>query len=616
MSIAHKLSKMTWIMCICCTLLIARERDTLKVYPFDPVVVTGTRLEIPKREIPLSISIVSQRTVQEQKHVPLLDLVSESVPGLFVTQRSNIGYGVASGSAGQISIRGMGSFPNTQVLVLIDGRPDIMGLFGHPLGDAYFLHDVDRIEVVRGPASLLYGSNAMGGAINIITNHRHEPGFHVQLPLRFGSWGTKQGYIRNTYQSDHWGYLLSAGYRDSDGFREDAEDSYLSRSANLEAHLDLSQSLRILINSYFSDLDLNDPGRLQDAYQDNWYDIQRYGGDISAVYQSGIWRTDLKLHTNYGIHAVYDGYESKDYTTGITLNQTVQVSPTTRFLAGVDWRSYGGKALIKGVWNDQTVNEQSLLASLHQQLFGWIILDGGLRYSRHTVAGEYWTPAAGLLARLPYDIRIRLNYAHGYRYPTINELYLFMPSTTELEAEVSRNLELSLEKQFAQLLTSTLTVYRTQAENLIQKTGPPPLYQNTGEVEIIGVEWEGQLYLPPHVSLQWGLSTQRHSRTIAASPGEKLDLSLRYQFTPALNTTLQLQWINNLYSVEDPYAYTPPVYRKLEPYVLLHLRGNLNLHKNLDLYAAVENLLDTDYQTMYGFPMPGRSFTVGITAAY
>ncbi|MBU4444790.1 Plug domain-containing protein, partial [bacterium] len=98
-----------------------RFLDTLKVFPFDPVVVTGTRIETPKKDLPVTLSIISSTVIDEQNYKPLLDLVSENVPGLFVTQRTNIGYGVASGSAGQISIRGIGGFPNTQVAVLIDG---------------------------------------------------------------------------------------------------------------------------------------------------------------------------------------------------------------------------------------------------------------------------------------------------------------------------------------------------------------------------------------------------------------------------------------------------------------------------------------------------------------
>ncbi|MCK7460836.1 MAG: TonB-dependent receptor plug domain-containing protein [Sphingobacterium sp.] len=86
------------------------------------------------------------------------------------------GFGVADGAAGKISIRGIGGSPNTQVLVLIDGHPQYMGLFGHPLPDAYVASDAEKVEVVRGPASILYGTNAMGGVVNIITRQQSQDG--------------------------------------------------------------------------------------------------------------------------------------------------------------------------------------------------------------------------------------------------------------------------------------------------------------------------------------------------------------------------------------------------------------------------------------------------------
>ena len=269
-------------------------RDTLKVFPFDPVVVTGTRIKSPKVDIPLSISIIPERVIEEQNHIPLLDLVSQNVPGLFVTRRTNIGYGVASGSAGQISIRGIGSFPNTQVLVLIDGRPDIMGMFGHPLGDAYFLHDVEKIEVVRGPASLLYGSNAMGGAINIIPKHSRKRGFHINIPLRYGSFNSKYAAINHSFDRESLGYSVSLGSRNSDGFRTDGNDSYRSESGNFEFHSNLSENFTVLINSYLSNLKVYDPGRTDNPYTDNWYDIKRRGGDITLKHETGKFFGDIK----------------------------------------------------------------------------------------------------------------------------------------------------------------------------------------------------------------------------------------------------------------------------------------------------------------------------------
>lgn len=129
----------------------------------DEVVVTGTMPKVNLRSVPMSISVVTERQIQNRLEPSLLPLLTEEVPGLFITRRGVMGYGVAGGAAGGMSIRGIGGMPTSGVLILIDGHPQYMGLMGHPLADSYQSMITERVEVVRGPASVLYGSNAMGG---------------------------------------------------------------------------------------------------------------------------------------------------------------------------------------------------------------------------------------------------------------------------------------------------------------------------------------------------------------------------------------------------------------------------------------------------------------------
>ena len=148
--------------------------DTIKI---DEVVVTGSRVEVARRNVPLTVSTVDRTQIERSNESALFPVLSRRIPGMFVTERGVTGFGVGNGSAGQVSLRGVGgTAPNTQVLVLIDGHPQFQGLFGHPLPDAYVSSDVEKVEVIRGPASILYGSNAMGGVINIITREQQQDG--------------------------------------------------------------------------------------------------------------------------------------------------------------------------------------------------------------------------------------------------------------------------------------------------------------------------------------------------------------------------------------------------------------------------------------------------------
>ena len=150
------------------------------------VVVTGTRVPVPRDVIPVPITVVHRSTIEQDEATALLPVLMQQVPGLFVTSRGVAGYGVSGGSAGGINMRGF-SGGSGQVLILIDGHPQYAPVYGHHVADAYIASDAERVEVSRGAASILYGSNAMGGAINIITRQATEDGNALSARLMGGS---------------------------------------------------------------------------------------------------------------------------------------------------------------------------------------------------------------------------------------------------------------------------------------------------------------------------------------------------------------------------------------------------------------------------------------------
>lgn len=142
-----------------------QNRDTLdtgKVYKIDEVVVTGTRSETDVRHLSQTVSVVGRTKISQAMQPSLLPVLTEQIPGLFVTSRGVMGYGVSGGAAGSISLRGL-SGGAARLMVMIDGHPQYAGIFGHPIADAYQSFLAERVEVLRGPASVLYGSNAMAG---------------------------------------------------------------------------------------------------------------------------------------------------------------------------------------------------------------------------------------------------------------------------------------------------------------------------------------------------------------------------------------------------------------------------------------------------------------------
>ena len=160
----------------------AAERvDSSRVYGLQDVVVTGSNQATSHNLLPYTVSVISSQQLESSGKTQLLSAISGEVPSLFVSQRNIFGFGVSSGGSGGIKIRGVGGSPTNSILMMVDGQPQFVGLFSHPVADFYETEYVDHVEVLRGPGSVLYGSNAMGGVINVITKRAQQDGVHTVL---------------------------------------------------------------------------------------------------------------------------------------------------------------------------------------------------------------------------------------------------------------------------------------------------------------------------------------------------------------------------------------------------------------------------------------------------
>ena len=129
-----------------------------------PDVVAAAPAKTNVTLLPLNTNIVTEEVIDKSAETSLLPILVNKVPGLFVTERGFAGYGASGGSAGTVNIRGVGQ--GNKVLFLVDGQPQWAGVFGHAMPDTYVTNGVERVEIVKGPSSLIYGSNAMGGSVN------------------------------------------------------------------------------------------------------------------------------------------------------------------------------------------------------------------------------------------------------------------------------------------------------------------------------------------------------------------------------------------------------------------------------------------------------------------
>ena len=193
--------------------------DTARAHSLSEVVVTGSNHATPTQLLPYTVSVVSRQAIEATGKTQLLAALTGQVPSLFVSQRNIFGFGVSNGGSGAIKIRGVGGSPTSAVLMMVDGQPQFAGLFSHPVADFYESEYVDHVEVLRGPGTVLYGSNAMGGVINVITRQPSRQGLHGTLSSQYGSHNTWQNSLSAMLRQGRWSALFSVGYDRTDGLQ-------------------------------------------------------------------------------------------------------------------------------------------------------------------------------------------------------------------------------------------------------------------------------------------------------------------------------------------------------------------------------------------------------------
>ena len=608
------------------------SHDTLsltnQIHQIDEVVVTGARQETDVRHLSQTVSVVGRAEIEHSLQPSLLPVLTEQVPGLFVTSRGVMGYGVSNGAAGSISLRGL-SGGTARLMVLIDGHPQYAGIFGHPIADAYQSFLAERVEVLRGPASELYGSNAMSGVINIVTRKMQEDGVNTHLHAGCGSYNTLETELTNRVRKGRFSSVVSGSYNRTNGHRADMGFEQYGGYAKLGYEMTDHWNVRGDVN--VTHFNASYPGPVSAPLFDGDQRITR--GMTSLALENRYEKTSggLSFFYNWGDHWINNGYtpsagespqearfNSHDYMTGISLYQSTQFFPGNRITLGFDWFRYGGRAWNEyvsgekvGTTSDLVDKEEDELAGyidLRQDFCSWLTFNAGLRVDHHSRVGTEWVPQAGLAFHLPQAMELKASVSKGFRYPILREMYMFPPQNPNLQPESMWNYELAFSQRLIEgWLYYGVNLFYINAKNLIQ-TLPNPhgsgmLNQNTGKIENTGVELQAAYRINRAWSVDGNYSYLHMAHPVIAAPEHKLYAGANFS-QGRWNVSTGLQYIAGLYNQTDP-AVT-------EDFVLWNVRASFRATRWLDIWARGENLLAQRYEINAGYPMPRATVMAGV----
>ena len=592
--------------------------------------VYGEKLLSLVRHLPMTVSVVNREQIELRNDPSLLPLLTEYIPGLFTTSRGLMGYGVSGGAAGGMSLRGIGGapqagLPTTGMLVLIDGHPQYMGLMGHPISDAYQSLLAERVEVLRGPASVLYGSNAMGGVINIVTRKMQQDGIRTHANAGYGSYNTLQSEVTNRIRKGGFTSIVSGSYNRTDGHRKDME--FEQYGGYVKLGYEVSKAWNVWADVNLTHFNASNPGEVSNPLLDNDQRITR--GMTSFALANDYAKTSgtLSFFYNWGKHWINDGYHpnaepldyrfhSRDKMLGVSWYQSVQLFEGNRLTAGFDYFHFGGEAWNKtlaGERNTQADKTQDDVAGyidFRQSLGDWLTFDMGLRVDHHSQVGTEWVPQIGLSFHLPENSEVKLMAGKGFRYPTIREMYMFRPANPDLRPERLWSYELSFAQRLLEgRLSYGVNVFYIDGENLIMRMpiDGRPLNVNTGKIKNAGVEAQVAYRIVPAWSVDVNYSYLHMDNPVLASPEHKLYVGTAFS-KGRWNVSTGLQYVAGLYKKLDP--------EETEDFLLWNVRGTFRVLDGFDVWVKGENLLAQKYEINAGFPMPKATVMAGVNIKF
>lgn len=599
------------------------EPMTSRTDTISEVVVTGSNNAMPRKYLPYAVAIVPQNQIEATGRTQLLSALTSRVPSLFVTERNIFGFGVSTGGSGGIKVRGVGGAPTSQVLMMVDGKPQFAGVYSHPIADNYESEYVDHVEIVRGPSSVLYGSNAMGGAINLITKTAQTKGVTTTLQSQYGSYNTWQTAVTNMVREGKFSSLVSLGYDRTDGTQQDFD--FRQTSGYVKVGYDFSSQWSAYVDYSVMKFKGNDPiyAKLSNPASTDIYHQDVLRGEVSLVTTNHYAKTNgsVRLYYAHGKHDIEDPkpFSMTDNRLGILAYQNYQPWRMTNLTLGFDFDRYEGEIPLSGgvyrsekvtpaTMDRQYITETSPYVTMSQGLWdNLVVINAGLRVAYSSQFGTHAIPQFGLAVNPGAEWNIKLNASKGYRNPSFKELYLYKMANPDLAPEEMWNYEVSLSKHFSQLLWVELTGFVSEGRNIIQQVFSKDLgsqhNENTGDFRNKGIEFTANSQPTRNLSLRATYSyLHSNIEKLAGAPKHLYSLAADWKVGQKVLINADMTGVSRLYVADDV---------DLQNYALLNLKVTYRPTKWLDIFAQGYNLTHARYCINKGYEMQGATVTGG-----
>lgn len=613
------------------------------VTSLDELVVTASRVATPQEQVGNSLTVITAAQL-EQQQIRLVSDALRLVPGLAVNRSGG------TGTLTRVRIRGA---EDNHTLVLIDGIEANDPAFGSTFDFAHLLSsEIERIEVLRGPQSALWGSDAIGGVVNIITKSGNGPA-KVRASLEGGSFGTLQGSASISGGDRQFNYALGASRLVTDGVsvapHGSEEDGYHNSSFNLKLGAQPLEGLNLdLVTRYTRARAETDPqdynfppsatfGQVIDGDDIN-HSEQLYSR-LQGTLQLGQWTQRVGLAVTDTQNEFFSDGAKTNSTDGRKRKLDYQSSyqfgerdhqHTVVFAAEHEREEFHqrGQTADAPSNQDQSMTNTGLIGEYRIGLWEQLFLSAAVRRDHNDFFDDATTYRLSAAYLLDSGTRLHSSYGTGVTNPTFTELFGYYPDTfvgnPNLKPEKARGWDIGVEQPFwdGQVVLD-LTYFRSTLSDEIVSTFDMGTYMSSvdngaGRSHRQGLELSAKAALRDNLDLNASYtytdSTDASDQDELRRPRHVASMDLAYRWDDRTRVNLNVAYNGQQY--DNDYATTPETRVTLADYTLVTLGANYRLNPQLELYGRVENLLDQDYQDVYGYATPGIGAYMGIKAEF
>lgn len=604
------------------------EERPADAYTMDEVIVTAERVPTSRMDTPANVAVITAEEI-EANHYSNVAEALEHVNGVFVS-------GGGTSNNEEVRING-----DERVVIMVDGRRINNDQGSNTRASANLqsiasIKNIERIEVVKGGGSALYGSDAVGGVINIIT--KKGDSLRTTLDVNAGSWGTYNYELSNEGSIDKLSWFITGGFQRSNDYdfkykgsnrtMTNSDQQNNSFTARVDGEIDDRSSVRLNFEHKsihgaslnFDGVKIDNNGNMDELYNNVALSYHFKEGTKTPSF--------LRVYNNY--KWTYNWGPFNTNTTGVEYQNGWTLSDGHTLVAGVDWRESKSENLAKGYDNKKIRNGAVYLQDTWKFAPKWSLVPG-VRVDHHSMFGTHWTPKAAVNYNADDKTQVYASWGRLFKAPTADDLYytgVGMFGNPDLKPESGHTETIGVTHKIDDKTTVGASFFWSELHDAIYWV-PDAVYNfyatNITYEKKYGLELSLQKKFNEHWSVDAGYS---YIKTEAVGgTGSSMAVAVKNPQPNGYRLGVHYRqgpWKANLMvtvgSGLDTALYNGRQYYNNSNYTLLDFNASYDVTKNLTAYFKANNLLNQEYLVSPGTanPLPGkgRFFQIGLTCSF